>query len=151
MKYNPAPETLYDLLQRLKAEHFPALANAKFLLLSNPKRMIRKGALVLGRIIKPSELNRYLSQNDAPDDGYDYIILFDAKLIAHCEEKDIERVLRHELRHTFFDAESTTPYKLVDHDFQDFYAEVELNTDDPGWGQRLARTVALIHEQETDQ
>ncbi|MHB8071536.1 MAG: putative metallopeptidase [Candidatus Cryosericum sp.] len=151
MKYHAAPESLYDLLPRLKAQYFPHLANAKFLLLSHPVKMMRKGALLLAKIVKPSELNRFLSQNEAPADGYDYIIIFDAKLLEHCEEADIERVLRHELRHTFFDPDSKTPYKLVDHDFQDFYAEVELNRDDPRWCQRLARTVSLIHEQEKDQ
>ena len=40
--------------------------------------------------------------------------------VLQTEESDLERVLRHELRHTFFDAESKTPYKLIDHDFEEF-------------------------------
>jgi predicted SprT family Zn-dependent metalloprotease len=101
--------------------------------------------------MKPSALVRYLSRNEAPDDGYDFIMYLDNKLVAVCEETDIERVLRHELRHIFFDADSRNPYKLIDHDFSDFYDEVELNKDDPNWANRLARTVSLIYEQEKDQ
>ena len=40
---------------------------------------------------------------------------------------------------------------MIDHDFTDFYDEVELNKDDPNWANRVARTVSLIYEQEKDQ
>jgi hypothetical protein len=150
MKYEPVPEHIEEILQQLRKEHFPSLANAKILLLARKKKEVRRGLLRLGSIYRPSELNRYLSREEAPDDGYDYIVAVDGKLLQHGEEKDIIRVLRHELRHTFFDADSSKPYKLVDHDFQDFIAEVELNQDDPAWGQRVARTIGLIYEQEAD-
>lgn len=95
MKFEPVTDGVGEMLQRLRQEHFPGLANAKILLLANRKKMQRRGLLCLGRIYKPSELNRYLSRDEAPDDGYDYIILLDGKLLAHGEENDIERVLRH--------------------------------------------------------
>ena len=151
MKYDDVPEMIYEMYEKLKANHFPQLANAKMLFLINKKKMMKKGSIVLGKIVKPSDLVKYLSRNEAPEDGYDYIILFDSKLILHAEEKDIERVLRHELRHTFFDSESKTPYKLVDHDFSDFYDEVELNKDDPTWAKRVSTTISLIYHQEKDE
>ena len=151
MKYDDVPEMIYEMYEKLKAEHFPQLANAKMLFLINKKKMMKKGSIVLGKIVKPSDLVKYLSRNEAPEDGYDYIILFDSKLIQHAEEPDIERVLRHELRHTFFDSESKAPYKLVDHDFSDFYDEVELNKDDPTWTKRLSTMVSLIYHQEKDE
>ncbi|MCL4500842.1 MAG: hypothetical protein M1438_03175 [Deltaproteobacteria bacterium] len=150
MKYDDAPDSLCELCANLIAQHFPHLANAKLLLLVNKKKMIQKGNIVLGKIVKPSDLLRYLSRNEAPEDGYDFIILFDNKLVQHCDDRDIERVLRHELRHVFFDADSKNPYSLIDHDFTDFYDEVELNQDDPTWAKRLAQTVSLIYHQEKD-
>jgi Putative phage metallopeptidase len=150
MKYDNVPEIIHELYDKLKAQHFPHLANAKVLLLAHKKKMLKAGNLALAKIIKPNDLIKYLSREEAPADGYDYIILFDNKLLQHCEETDIERVLRHELRHTFFDSESKTPYKLVDHDFSDFYDEVELNKDDPTWAKRLSQTVSLIHAQDAD-
>jgi hypothetical protein len=63
-------------------------------------------------------------------------------------ERDRERILRHELRHTYFDIDTEdNPYRLVDHDITDFYAEIELNKDDPRWGQRCAALTADIYEQ----
>lgn len=150
MKYDEVPDNILEMLEVLKSRHFPHLANAKMLLLSNKKKMLQRGNVVLGKIVKPTDLVKYLSRNEAPDDGYDYIVLLDNKLIQHCAEADIERVLRHELRHTYFDSESKTPYYLVDHDFTDFYDEVELNKDDPGWQKRVSQTVSLIYHQEKD-
>ncbi len=151
MKYDDVPESIYEMYETLKGRFFPHLANAKILFLINKKKMMKRGTIVLGKIVKPSDLVKYLSRNEAPEDGYDYIILFDSKLIQHCEESDIERVLRHELRHAFFDAESKNPYKLIDHDFSDFYDEVELNKDDPTWAKRVSQTVSLIYHQEKDE
>ena len=151
MRYDDVPDSIYQLYEDLKGKYFPHLANAKVLFLVNKRKMISRGNIVLGKIVKPNDLVRYLSRNEAPDDGYDYIIYFDSKLIQHCDELDIERVLRHELRHTFFDSDSKSPYKLVDHDFSDFYDEVELNKDDPSWAKRVSQTVSLIYHQEKDE
>ncbi len=151
MKYEDVPEMIYEMYERLKNQHFPHLANAKILFLINKKKMMKRGSLVLGKMVKPSDLVKYLSRNEAPEEGYDYIMLLDRNLIKHCEESDIERVVRHELRHTFFDSDSKTPSKLVDHDFSDFYDEVELNKDDPTWAKRISQTVSLIYHQEKDE
>jgi hypothetical protein len=113
---------------------------------------VHKGNITLGKMVKPSELVKFLSKDEAPEDGYDYIMLLDSKLITNCEDTDIVRVLRHELRHTFYDSDSIhNPYKLIDHDFSDFYDEVELNKDDPAWAKRVSQTVSLLYDQEKDQ
>jgi hypothetical protein len=152
MKYEHVPDHILEMYEKIRAQYFPHLGNAKILFLINKKKMIQKGAIALGKIVRPSDLVKFLSQAEAPEDGYDYIMLLDGKLIVNCEDRDIEKVIRHELRHTFFDSDSiTNPYKLVDHDFSDFYAEVELNKDDPTWAQRVAETVSLMYDQEKDQ
>jgi hypothetical protein len=149
MKYESVPGNIYEIYEKIKAQHFPYLANAKILFLLNKNKMMRKGAVVLGKIMKPSALVKYLSRDEAPEDGYDYILLLDSRLVYHCDEKDIERVLRHELRHIFYDSDSNkNPYKMIDHDFSDFYDEVELNKDEPQWAQRVSRTISLIYQQE---
>ena len=152
MKFENIPDHIMEMYENIKAKYFPHLVNTKILLLINKSKMMQKGNIVLGKIVKPSDLVKYLSRNEAPEDGYDYIMLLDSKLLKYCDEIDIERVLRHELRHTFFDSDSiTNPYKLVDHDFSDFHAEVELNKDDPTWTQRVSQSVSLMYEQEKDQ
>ena len=152
MKYEHVPEYILEMYEKTRSQYFPHLANAKILFLINKKKMVSKGTIVLAKIVKPNELVKFLSKNEAPEDGYDYIILLDNKFLSHCEDIDIKRVLRHELRHTFFDSDSlTNPYKLVDHDFSDFYDEVELNKDDPTWAKRVSQTVSLMYDQEKDE
>lgn len=152
MKYEHVPEHILEMYEKIRSQYFPHLANAKILFLVNKKKMVSKGTISLAKTVKPNELVKFLSKNEAPEDGYDYIILLDDKFISHCEDTDIKRVLRHELRHTFFDSDSlTNPYKLVDHDFSDFYDEVELNKDDPTWAKRVSQTVSLMYDQEKDE
>ena len=151
MNYEAAPDHIGEMYERLIAKYFPYLANAKILFLVNKRKMMSKGNLILGKIVKPSALVKYLTRNEAPDGGFDYIIFLDGKLVQHADEGDIERVLRHELRHIFFDSDSKSPYKLIDHDFSDFHDEVELNRDDPAWAKRLSQTISLIYHQEKDE
>ena len=152
MKYEHVPEHILEMYEKIRSQHFPHLVNAKILFLINKKKMVHKGNIALGKMVKPSELVKFLSKNEAPEYGYDYIMLLDQKLIAHCDDIDIKRVLRHELRHTFFDSDSIrSPYKLIDHDFSDFYAEVDLNQDDPTWTKRVSQTVSLMYDQEKDE
>jgi hypothetical protein len=152
MKYDHVPEYILEMYEKIRSQYFPHLANAKILFLVNKKKMISKGTISVAKIVKPNELVKFLSKNEAPEYGYDYIILLDNKFISHGEDIDIKRVLRHELRHTFFDSDSlTNPYKLVDHDFSDFYDEVELNKDDPTWAKRVSQTVSLMYDQEKDE
>jgi hypothetical protein len=152
MKYDHVPDHILEMYEKIRSQHFPHLVNAKILFLINKKKMASKGNVVLGKIMRPSDLVKFLSRDEAPEDGYDYIMLLDGKLIANCDDTDITRVLRHELRHTFYDSDSLhNPYKIIDHDFSDFYDEVELNKDDPAWAKRVSQTVSLMYDQEKDQ
>ena len=72
MKFDEVPEIIHTLFTKLKKELFPYLANAQILFLVSKKKMMKKGRIVLGKIMKPSALVRYLSRNEAPDDGYDF-------------------------------------------------------------------------------
>ena len=111
------------------------------------------GHIVLGHIMKTNDLIRHLTKEDASSaEGYDYIITIDKKGWEALDDKDRVRLLRHELRHTYFDIDAEeNPYKLIDHSISDFYEEVELNKDDPKWRQRAATMVADIYEQEKEE
>ena len=66
MKYEDVPEAIYEMYEKLKNNYFPQLANAKILLLITKKKMMKRGNIVLGKIVKPSDLVKYLSRNEAP-------------------------------------------------------------------------------------
>jgi hypothetical protein len=152
LRYEEVTEGVLTSLAAVRAECFPELRNAKIKVLFDLKKRRTGGRIVLARILKTNDLIRHLTKDEAEVmEGYDYIITFDKKCWVHSSDKDRLRILRHELRHTFFDIESEKdPYKLLSHSITDFYEEVELNRDDPRWRERVGTLTEDIYEQEKE-
>ncbi len=152
IRYEGVTEEVERLLYEVQTKHFPELKNAKIITLFDVKKRSSGGRLVLGRIMKTNDLLRHLTKDEAEAiEGYDYIITLDKEAWDAIGEADRIRVLRHELRHTYYDIDSeSNPYKLMDHSITDFYEEVELNKDDPRWRERVATVVEDIYEQKKE-
>jgi hypothetical protein len=152
IRYEEVTADVRRLLNKVLIDHFGELKNAKIIALFDLKKRMSGGQIVLGHIMKTNDLIRHLTKEDASSaEGYDYIITIDKKGWEALNDTDKVRLLRHELRHTYFDIDAEeNPYKLVDHSISDFYEEVELNKDDPKWRQRAATVVADIYEQEKE-
>ena len=153
LRYEEVTNDVRKLLDKVLIDHFGELKNAKIIALFDLKKRMSGGQIVLGHIMKTNHLIRHLSREDAGSaEGYDYIITLDKKGWDTLSDKDKVRLLRHELRHTYFDIDAEdNPYKLLDHTITDFYEEVELNKDDPKWRQRAATMVADIYEQQKEE
>jgi len=154
IRFEPATQEAMELLDEIRKKHFPELWEAKVLVLFDNKKNMRMGRVVLAKIQKTNDLLRLLTQDDevGQADGYDYIITVDRKFWDSTGREDHVRVLRHELRHAYFDYESEfDSFKLVGHDFEDFRAEVVLNADDSDWAQRCVTLVSDLYEQEKEQ
>ncbi|MEN6617206.1 MAG: putative metallopeptidase [Syntrophorhabdus sp.] len=152
IRYDEVNDHVLDLLKEVRSQDFPELVNAKIKALFDLKKRKSGGLVVLARIMKTNDLMRHLTRN-IPDlhEGYDYIITLDKKCWDNITDLDRVKILRHELRHTFFDIESEdNPYKLVNHSVSDFYEEVELNKVDPRWRERVATLTEDIYEQEKE-
>jgi len=152
LRYEEVNEEVMSVLKEVKSEYFPELKNAKIKVLFDIKKRKSGGRVVLARIMKTNDLLRHLTKDEADAmEGYDYIITIDKKCWDSIIRDDKIRIVRHELRHTYFDIESEdNPYKLLDHSISDFYEEVEFNKDDPRWRERLATVVEDIYEQEKE-
>jgi len=152
LRYEEVTEEAKKLLNEVEAKHFPELRNAKIIMLFDLKKRTSGGRVVLGRIMKTNDLLRHLTRDEAVAvEGYDYIVTLDKQGWDAINKEDRVRLLRHELRHTFYDTESeANPYRLIDHSITDFYEEVELNKDDPRWRERVATVVADIYEQQKE-
>ncbi len=152
LRYEEVTEEATKLLNEVEAKHFPDLRNAKIIMLFDLKKRTSGGRVVLGRIMKTNDLLRHLTRDEAVAvEGYDYIVTLDKQGWDAIGKEDRVRLLRHELRHTFYDSESeANPYRLIDHSITDFYEEVELNKDDPRWRERVATVVADIYEQQKE-
>lgn len=152
LRYEEVTDNVLDMLTSVKSQHFPELKNAKIKLLFDLKKRKSGGRIVIGRIMKTNDLIRQLTKDEVEVmEGYDYIITLDKTCWDHIPDGDRLRILRHELRHTFFDIESENdPYKLLSHSITDFYEEVEMNQDDPRWRERVASLTESIYEQQKE-
>lgn len=150
MRFEDAPEWVIDLMEQVRTEHFPLLARAKIKVVYDLKKRTKQGRQLLGVMQKASEKDRYLTSNETgTEDGYDYIMYLDKRTFEAIEEGDRIRLIRHELRHCDFDMEAKgDPYKIVDHDINEFHAEVELNKDDPGWHRRISLVAESVWDRE---
>jgi len=155
MRYEPATTDVAVLYEEVKREHFPELVNVNIMILLDTKKCKAKGKMVLGRIKKASDVERYLTSDEmptgtfGPEEGYDYIMFLDKVMVNFCDDNDVKRIIRHEMRHIFITERGKL--SIVPHSLEDFYEEVDLNSDDPRWGPRVAEMVTLIYEQGEDE
>ena len=137
-RYEESDDSLVEVFLEVLEKTFPKYGNLKFKLIYDLKKRINKGQLVLASIELPSAKVKFFSQDEIAVDGYDYIMTVDKKAWELADVATKQRVIRHELRHVFID-EKGTP-KLIGHEIEDFYADIELNKDDP----ELRRTLVMI-------
>lgn len=147
MRYEDVPNSVYEVMNGVRNDFFPELRNANLLMIFDTKRKVSKGKVVLASIKSTSELQKYLTLTESESiDGFDYIIMIDKVVWDTADATDRIRLLRHELRHTVVD-DSDKPFKLKDHDVNDFYEELELNKDNPRWAQQLVDRVTSIYDE----
>ena len=149
-RYEIAGHEAEALLHQIRTEHFGHLHSANIQLLLDTKKRVAKGVVVLARIVKPTDLLLHFSQY-ADGITVDYIITVDKKAWLMADKPDRARILRHELRHAFYDIENEDdPYKILGHELEDFYEEVRLNQDDPRWAERMVELTGAAYEQEAE-
>lgn len=148
MRYEEVSDTILELANNIKTQYFPNLEKVKIKFLYDCEKRESKGKLVLGRCMRTNDVIQYFTVQETQDlEGYPYIIFLDRIAVEILEEKDIIRIIRHELQHVKFNSESKTKYKIRDHDITDFVLEVERNMDDPRWLARCVNSVLDIYEQ----
>jgi hypothetical protein len=152
LRYEDVPDSVANLLRDVKAQHFPELRNANIKVLFDLKKRTSGGQVVIARIMRTNDLLRHLTIEDAErGEGYDYIVTIDKVCWENTNDEDRARILRHELRHAYFDMDSDkNPYKLQNHSISDFYEEVEMNKDDPRWRDRVGALAESIYEQQKE-
>jgi hypothetical protein len=148
-KYQDAPKAIVDLAEKIRAELFPELKNATVQYIYNMKPRWHHGNRVFATIQGSNEKIRFLTATDTDPEGVDYFMEFDGKLFDALEDPDRTRIIRHEFRHTFFDANAKkNPYKTVAHDFEDFHVEVAINKDEPMWKARVGAVCESVHDKD---
>lgn len=150
-RFEDCTNDVIGILNDVKEEYFPELRSAKIHCIFDLKKRKKNGNVVIAQIRKTNDLLRNLSSYIV-EDGFDYILSIDKIAWDNVEREDRIRIIRHELRHCYVDFDSTTsPYKLVPHNFEDFHEEIALNIDDPNWSSRVANLTEDIYEQIREQ
>ena len=143
-RFYSADESVRKIVDELiyEDERFPNLRAAKIKLIMDERPKIDKlnKQLTFAYIKTTNEVEKYLTKSGETLEGFDYFIFIYDLVWELASVKDKKRILSHELQHTFLDDNGN--YKLIKHDIEDFYAEIELNKDDPMWRQALG-TVAI--------
>lgn len=147
-RYYEADQPIYTMLENIIGERLPSLEGIKFKVLIDTKTKIDKlkGRVIFATIKSANEVEKFLSQDGHNLNGIDYIIFITDLVWKLASPTDKRRIISHELRHCFLDEEGNC--KLVKHDIEDFYAEIELNQDDPMWAQSLSVVALAQFEQE---
>ena len=145
-RYAEATEEFVEIFLNVLEKYFPQLQHLKFKLIFDLKKRISAGKLVLASIEITSPKIKFFSKDKIAIEGYDFILIMDQKAWDLAGTLTKERIIRHELRHVIIN-EKGEP-KVVGHEIEDFYAEVELNKDDPEWRTKLATLVRDVYEQE---
>jgi len=143
-RYYEADGATKTLFTQIKEEKFEGLEGSKIKLIMDLKPKIDKlrGAMVFASIKTTNEVEKYLTEQES---GYDYFIFINGFVWDLADEKNRKRILSHELRHAFIDENGN--YKIIRHDIEDFYVEIESNKDDPMWGQALSTIAMAKYEQ----
>lgn len=148
MRYEEVNDTIAELASNVKTTYFPNLEKVKIKFLYDCEKRESKGKLVLGRCMRTNDVIQYFTVQETQDlEGYPYIIFLDKTAIESLEEKDITRIIRHELRHVKYREDAKTKYKIYPHSIEDFIEEIELNGDDPRWLSRCVNTILDVYEQ----
>lgn len=146
-RYYEADQEIYALMDSLIDEHFGLLRNAKIKILMDTKPKINKltGRVNFASIKTTNEVEKFLTMDGQNLEGFDYIMFIGELVWSLAEDQDKTRIVRHELRHCFMDEKGN--YKVIPHEVEDFFIEIELNQDDPRWGQKLGEIVRIRYEQ----
>lgn len=140
-RYQEVLQAEYDVLSKVREEWFDFLQDANVKLLFDTKKRMSEKRLVIAKIFKPNELvDHYIAE-----DNVDYIITMDKVAWEVSPEIDKVRTIRHELRHAYISEKGN--FETVGHDFEDFYPEAKLNSDDPDWKNRIATLTGDIYTQ----
>lgn len=141
-RYEDAPESLQRLVDAMRNRKFPSLKDAKIKALLDTKPKKTNGKYRYAELKVADDFIKFFSElmEHSP---YDYVMIFDKDLIDNIENKDKKRIIFHELNHGFKD--DNDKYKLLPHDFEGFYAEIEYNKDDPEWNIRIGNEMEILH------
>ncbi len=147
-RYEDCNDGLVEVFMDVIEKRFPSYQNLKFKIIFDTKKRVRGGKMVLASIELASEKIKFFSKDNVAVEGYDYILIVDRKVWELANAKDKGRLIAHEFKHVFIDDKGGC--KIMGHEIEDFYSEIEHNKDDPEWARKLATIALDVYDQEKE-
>lgn len=147
-RYLPGDNSLNEVLTQVINDRFPMFQGVSFYVVFDTKKRIKKGKIVLASVELTNDKLKFFTADDVAPEGYDYILIVDQVAWQSAKDDDRARLISHELRHVYIDEKGRC--KIMDHDIEDFLAEIKLNQDKPDWAHKLADLTLMIYDQQVD-
>lgn len=146
-RYESAPKSVTRLTRQMIKSHFPVMENFSTKIVLDNKGMKSKGRRIFGKLKKADDLSKFLTKaEENAFEGYTFIMILDKKMTENISKSDLKRVIFHELSHGGMDDNGNPT--ILDHDFMGFYAELDYNSDDPKWNERIGLQLAQAYGEE---
>lgn len=142
-RYYDAPPTVKRQVSKVMKSNFPNLLKVEIRSIFDTKKKKTQGKYRLAETKKANDIEKFLVKQ--ADNEVDCFIIFDEGLVTNIEKRDLDRLIFHELNHIRVEEDGM---KLIPHDFEGFYAEIEYNKDDPAWKDRFTAVMEEIYESE---
>ena len=147
-RYLECDEGLVQVFLDTIESDYPGLAFLNFKLVYDTKKRIKKGKIVLADIELASAKLKFFSVDDQAVEGYDYVVFVDRLCWEYANEVQRKRLISRQLANVFVDDKGKP--KLVNFDIEDFYTEIQKNTEDPEWFLDLSQLTGDLYEQQAD-
>ena len=145
MRFEDVTSDVNRLVSKIIDDQFPNLEGAVIKVLFDIKKRKSGGRYVIGRIKKANDEMKALATND---EGIppDYIMFIDKSVWQVLEDRDKERIVFHELNHCEVNFDSENQYRIRDHEIQGFYSEIDFNSDDNRWSERIGTIAEHVYD-----
>ena len=149
MRFEDVGDDIYRMMNDVIEMEHSHLREANICIIFDLKKRKSNDMYVLGRIKATSE---ELKAFAVDDNGlpYDYVMFLDKEVFIRIPEEDQRKLIYHELCHCKI-TESESPYKIQGHEIETFYSEIDRNSEDPRWAERLAAIASSVHDPENNE
>ncbi len=149
MRFEDVGNQVYHMMEDVINNEHSHLVGAGICIMFDNKKRKQGDGYVLGRIKATSEEMKAFATNEQGQ-PYDYVMFLDKEVWLRLDEEDQKRLIYHELCHCKVTESETAPYKVRTHEIETFYSEIERNSSDPRWSERIGLIAASVHDPENN-
>ncbi len=150
MRFEDVGNQIYHMMEEVITNEHTHLVGASICIMFDNKKRKSGDRYVLGRIKSTNDELKAFAVNENGQ-SYDYIMYIDKEVWLRLDEEDQKKLIYHELCHCKISDSETAPYKIQGHEIETFYSEIDRNSEDPRWAERMGLIAASVHDPENNE